>query len=141
MAKNKKPRKAYQPKPCHLPINIGVDEGSKYNMKLIPHQELEKFRGGMGDDMAWNTIVARLNMGSVLCIKNDFNDEAKWAIKDALAAMCSIQTTCDNGMYTATEQQINDISDGLYVADEAQDQTTRREQRDAMKIVMQVATL
>jgi hypothetical protein len=116
-----------------------VDEASKRNMKLIPHQELEKFRDGQGDDTAWNTIVCRLNLGSVLCIKNDFNEEAKWAIRDALDAMRKVAETYNNGKYTATDEQITDIHDGLYVTDEVQDTTTRREQRDALKVVMQVA--
>lgn len=139
MPSSKKPRKAYKPKRPTMPITIGVDERSKYIMKLIPHQELEKFREGMGDDQAWNTIVARLNLGVVLCTQHDFNDEAKWAVMDALDAMRKVAETHDNGRFTATPEQISDIHDGLYVTDEAQESTTRREQRDATKVIMQVA--
>lgn len=137
MAKNKRPRKPYVRRFFGDPITIGVDPEQKLHMKLIPHQELDRLRTGDGNEVSWNTIVCRLNIGGVMSVKQNFSEDPTPTIRAALNAMVALQERREKtGRYVATGDELRAIGEGLNLVDDMQDATTRREQRDALRIVM-----
>ena len=70
MAGNKKPKKRYKPKNgigfIQLPVNFRFHQQAETELQLTPMQFMTSFVNGTGDETAWNTVVARLNIGRVL---------------------------------------------------------------------------
>lgn len=137
MAKSKKPRKRYVPKLLGTPVTWGVGEADNRRMKLIPHQELSKLREGVGDEVSWNTIVCRLNVGGVLSVAHKFSEDPAPTVRAALNAMVALRKRIDEtGKYLLTGDEYRAVGEGLVLLDDLQDTITRREHRDALRAVM-----
>lgn len=140
MAKNKRPRKPYVPRFLGTPVTIGVADDHKYNMKLIPHQMLDKLRTGNGDEVCWNTIACRLNMGYVMGSQQEFSEDPLATITLALDAMRELQARFDeSGRYVVKGDELRAVGEALNLIDDMQDATTRRAQRDALRVVMETS--
>jgi len=124
-----------------VPILFRTDPEHDRNLKLIPHQELVELREGRGTETSWHTITARLNFGGVLAMQHEFSEDPKPMIKAALGAMQTLKARHEStGRYVLTGDELKAIGAGLTMTDDLQDATTRRQHRDALRVVMQVAT-
>lgn len=128
-------------RPATVPILIGTDPEHDRNLKLIPHQELAEIREGRGTETSWNTVTARLNFGSVLAMSHEFSEDPKPAMKAALDAVRSLKARREStGRYVLTGDELAAIGRGLTMTDDLQDATTRRQHRDALRVVLATAT-
>lgn len=142
MASNKKPRKKYVQKPSkQIPIGFGISSDDSRILKIIPHTELEKLRTGTADDYAWNTITCRLNFGYVLANNHEFGIDLKEPLRQALDAMVSIKERyASNQRWICKGDELKAIGAAINYTDEIQYATTRRNHRDALKVVLTLAT-
>lgn len=141
MANSQKPRKKYKPRPAIMPVTHGISDESKRTLKLIPHAELLKLAAGEGTEGSWHDLVSRLNFGYVLAERNNFGMDLKAPLKAALDAMVSIRERFDRvGKWGVSGDEQKLIGQALVYTDDMQDATTRREQRDCLRIVLETAT-
>lgn len=127
------------------PINVAVHPDQARNLHLIPHQELAALREGRGTEISWHTLTARMNVGYVLSNiameSHDIDPDPRPAIRQGLDAMVDLQArhrALDR--YVATGDELRAIGEALNLTDELQSATTRRQQRDALQIVLTKAT-
>lgn len=140
MAANKKPRKAYHPKPCGVPMTIRHNDSDDNMLKMMGHSELLKLENGDATDGSWHQVVCRLNLGARL---NDvhFSGDAQTVIGKAWDSMIKIRERFERvGKWGALPQEIITVRDALVIVDDVQDLVTRRELRDAINFVMQNAS-
>lgn len=146
MPNNKRPRKPMKHRPALLaPINVAVHPDQARNLQLIPHQELAAIREGRGTETSWHTATARLNvgyvLGNILSEDHELNPDPRPIVRLALDAMVQLRTRFDTtGKMIATGDELRAIGEGLNVTDELQSASTRRQQRDALRVVMATAT-
>ena len=130
----KKRNKKYKPKPATLPLTIRFDEDSERTLQLLPHQELEQLREGKGEEKNWHTITCRLNIGLTLAY-NIFTD-CKQELDDALQCMREIYARNERiGKWILTGDELRIVGQGLFLTDEMQLKSTRRELNTAMDVV------
>jgi len=126
MAGNKRPRKQYRPKQQCLPKTIALGRDATWRLQMVPHQQLEKMREGLGDEISWNTLACRLNVGLTLAdrwfplLKSDI-DDALAALREVWLRYEMLRKMGVNG------DQFRIIGRGLVFTDEMQTQCTRRE--------------
>lgn len=120
-----------------LPVIYRHSGGSDTNLKLVPHAMLDKILRGEGDDECWHTIVFRLNCGNAIANKSFAHQpEVQDEMEKALAALCEVGKRYKRtGKVGCTGDEFKAIGAGLNLADELQEHTTRREQRDAYRWV------
>lgn len=139
MATNKKPRKKYRgPKilPGQLPPNIRHSEEADLLLKMVPHDELDKFRNGTADQYTVNTLAFRLNWGYVMAGEFFATPEARKAMEDGLEAIRGVKDRLERtGKYGASQPEFQAIGVALGLTDEMQKMSTRKEQRDALRAV------
>jgi hypothetical protein len=142
MAGNSKPRKKRTRRATPaIPVLIATDPEQNRNLKLIPHQELAEIREGRGTETSWHTVTARLNFGSVLAMRHEFSEDPKPVMRAALDAVRALKARHESsGRYVLTGDELRAIGAGLTMTDDLQDATTRRQHRDALRIVMAAAT-
>ena len=143
MATNKKPRKKYKPKfpqgKIVLPSLIRYSAADDFKLKIVPHQELERFREGTADESAWHTLTMRLDWGLFMAIDHFKDEGAKHAIHEALEAVLSIKERKSKmAKWGSTGQEFHAIGLALNLIDEMQDNTTRREQHDSLKAMLRL---
>jgi hypothetical protein len=139
MAANKKPRKAYKPKPAVLPMPIRFNAADERELQLIPHIEFAKLKAMTADEPTWHTLVYRLNAGLLLADKH-FDADARAVCGFALDSMVSIKERFAKvGKWGANGDELRAIGDALNLVDEMQKASTRRELRDTMKHVIEIA--
>lgn len=142
MAANKRPRKPYRPRPALLrPITVAVGADDARTLKLLPHDELRKLREGQGTEYTFNTLACRLNVGYTMAA-HLFTGDAAPALKAALDALVAVKERHGaRGTWIATGDELKALGTGLVLTDEMQDNTTRREHRDAIrKVFAEAAT-
>lgn len=139
MPVSKKPRKKYRgPKtiPGQLPTNIRHSNEADLLLKMVPHEELDKFRNGTADKYTVNTLAFRLNWGYVMAGEHFDTPEARQALIDGLEAIRSVKARLERtGQYGASQPEFQAIGVALGLTDEMQKMATRREQRDALRAV------
>ena len=141
MASNKKPRKAYKPKFCVMPITMGIDPDAKRAIAMIPYLELKNLAEGGQDETHWHTIASRLNVGAVLALSH-YTQDAQDAMRDALDVLRNIWRRHESvGKWGASKAEIGEINDALVLIDEMDKTTTRREQRAAVMHVWNTACI
>lgn len=120
-----------------LPVIFRHSAGADTNLKLTPHEHLSKVLAGEGDEESWNTLVFRLNCGNAIANKSFAHQpEAQEEMERALAAICEVGKRYKRtGKLGCTGDEFRAIGDGLNLADDLQENTTRREQRDAYRWV------
>jgi hypothetical protein len=141
MPGSKKPRKPMRHRPAAIPIMIrtGVDE--ERNFKLIPHQELDLLRRGEGNEVSFHTLACRVNWGAVMATRHPWSEDPKPAMRDALDALRMLKDRSQaRGKWLATGDELRAIGEALTIVDDMQDATTRRHHRDALRVVLQMAT-
>jgi hypothetical protein len=142
MPGNKKPRKAYKPKTpagfMRLPSTIRYSQANETQLQLVPHAELEKFRRGLADEYAWNTLAFRLNWGYVMA--DDFMEaEARAVMEQGLAAIRSVKARHERlGQWGMAGEEFTQVGDALNLTDQMQQRTTRKEQHAAIEKVVLV---
>lgn len=138
MPGNKKPRKKYRPKgpPGQLPITIRHSSKADTALQLIPQSDVDKLRDGTADEFTINTLAVRLNWGYVMAGENFDTPEARQSMIDALDALRSVKARFEKlGKYGCTQAEFQALGVGLGLTDEMQMMTTRRQQRDALRVV------
>lgn len=136
MAGNRKTRrKPGRPAREHgaLPVMFRHSGNSDTNLKLIPHAHLAKILAGEGDAECWHTLVFRLNCGCAIANKSFAHQpEVQDEIERALAAMVEVGKRYKRtGKLGCTGDEFRIIGAALNLTDDIQENTTRREQRDA----------
>lgn len=143
MPANKKPRKKYKPKfpqgKIVLPSLIRYSAADDFKLKIVPHQELERFREGTADESAWHTLTMRLDWGLFMAIDHFEDDVAKTAIREGLEALLSIKDrNAKLAKWGASGSEFKAIGLALNLIDEMQDNTTRREQHDSLEAMLRL---
>lgn len=138
MAGNKKPKKRYKPKNgigfIQLPVNFRFHQQAETELQLTPMQFMTSFVNGTGDETAWNTVVARLNIGRVLA-ESHFTDQVD-DMGRGLDAMVEINNRhVRTGKWGASKQEYDDAFQSLILCNEMQKLCTRRELRKALEDV------
>lgn len=141
MSANKKPRKAYTPRPALLnSMTQAISADDCRTLKLVPHAELTKLQLGNGDECSFHTLAARLNFGMVLATKHDFGMDLVKPMDGALFCLLDIKARFERvGKWGVTGADLTHIGQALVYTDDMQDATTRRQHRDAMREVMKAA--
>lgn len=135
---SKKPKKKYRPKyaPGTLPITIRHNNSDDTALQLVPHSELDKLRDGTADEYTVNTLAFRLNWGYVMAGEVFDAPEHRAATERDLAAIRAVKERhARTGKYGATGEEFHAMGDALNATNDMQEQATRREQRDAMRLV------
>ena len=139
MANNKKPRKRHIPRRNILPMTIRHNAQSEQTLQLVPHTELMKFREGVGDEIGWNTITARLNVGLVAAYQADFDPEY-YLLMDSLKAIVNVRERFLNtGRWGLSGNDLKSIGDGLVATDNLQLSITRKQLSKAIDYVFKNA--
>lgn len=135
MACNKKPRKAYRPRPATTPILFAVPRSTTLDLKIEPHTALEKLRSGLADAVDVQTLVSRFNV-ALLATKRfnhqpDSQAAARTTLHAGLVALVEIRNRHQKiKAWGASGDQYRAISAALILADDLHDACTRRELRD-----------
>lgn len=138
MPSNKKPRKPYRPKYVEgtLPITIRHSQSADTGLQLVPHTELDKLRDGTADKYTVNTLAFRLNWGYVMAGEVFDTPEARAITERGLAAIRSVKDRFNRlGKYGANGEEFAAMGDALNITNDMQLKATRREQRDAVRLV------
>lgn len=139
MATNKKPKKRYRgPKyPTGIiPSVFRHSAAADTDLQLVPHSELDKLRDGTADEYTVNTLAFRLNWGYVMAGEHFDTLEVRQTMIEALDAIRSVKERFSRlGKYGCTQVEFQALGAGLNWTDEMQKGTTRKEQRDALRIV------
>ncbi len=116
-----------------LPSIIRHSASAETDLKLIPHSMLAKLLAGEGNAECWHTIVFRLNCANAIANKSFAHQpEVQDQMEQALAAICEVGKRFKRGgKWGCTGDEFKLIGAGLNLSDELQQETTRREQRDA----------
>jgi hypothetical protein len=140
MPANKKPRKKYKPRPALLrPITYALPKEAMTNLQLPPHVILDAFMRGQGDEPGWHTLTCALNLGAVLSRAQPA--EAQAVMSRALDAIVEVKKRgIETGNWGMSGDQYRDIGAALSLSNDMQEASTRREVRDALRIVMRDAT-
>ena len=138
MAGSKKPRKQYRPKAVpNIPIVFGLHSDLKTDLRLPYHISLENLRNGRGGESDATTLLASLMTARVLASK--FEDLTEM-LDQALDDIAGIQERGKSGLgWGVSGEQFKSISAALNVFDDMQDACTRREVRDALQKVWDLA--
>lgn len=110
-------------------------------LKLIPHAELTNLQNGVATEEAWHTITCRLNFGMVLARTHEFSADLQPAMRSALDCMVALLERFKSiGKLVCRGDELRLIGAGLTYTDEMQEATTRRQHRDALRIVLKEGT-
>jgi hypothetical protein len=135
---SKKPRKKYRPRYAEgtLPITIRHNTSDDTGLQLIPHSELDKLRDGTADEYTVNTLAFRLNWGYVMAGEVFDTPEYRAITEAGLAAIRAVKERhARTGKYGATGEEFHAMGDALNATNDMQLQATRREQRDAVRLL------
>ena len=98
-----------------------------------------KFREGVGDEIGWNTITARLNVGLVAAYQADFDPEYL-LLMDSLKAIVNVRERFLNtGRWGLSGDDLKSIGDGLVATDNLQLSITRKQLSKAIDYVFKNA--
>lgn len=138
MPKSAKPRKPYRPRyaPGTLPVTIRHSASADTALQLVPHTDLEKLRDGTADEYTINTLAFRINWGYVMAGEVFDAPEAREITERGLAAIRSVKARFERlGKYGTTGEEFAALGDALNVTNDMQLKATRREQRDAVRLL------
>lgn len=139
MPKSKAPRKARRTVRGGIPMTIRFGAEDARTLKLIPHQSLDRLRRGVGEESDWHTLAARLNLGAVMSMRYEEYAAVQPDMARALDALRSIRA---RGRWdVASGDELKAIGVALYLIDDMQDGTTRRDLADSMAEVYREAAL
>lgn len=129
----KKRKKQYKPKPIVPMLMFAYDAEHAIRLKMLPHAAFGRLKDEVadGDDLA--TIVVRLDWGNILA-KTIFDEPViNILLESAFEGVRTLQNTINkSGICIATEQELKSIGKGLTLVDDLQDNSTRREQWNAL---------
>ena len=98
-----------------------------------------KFREGVGDEIGWNTITARLNVGLVAAYQADYDPEYL-LLMDSLKAIVNVRERFLNtGRWGLSGDDLKSIGDGLVATDNLQLSITRKQLSKAIDYVFKNA--
>ena len=120
-------------------MTIRHNAQSEQTLQLVPHTELMKFREGVGDEIGWNTITARLNVGLVAAYQADYDSEY-YLLMDSLKAIVNVRERFLNtGRWGLSGDDLKSIGDGLVATDNLQLSITRKQLSKAIDYVFKNA--
>lgn len=115
-----------------LPIIFRNSHEDTRTLKLMPHTELAAIREGKGNEDSYWTIVDRLNWASTLASMVQFSEPPGPTINAALDAMMALHARFkQHGRFVFAGDELKAVGDGLTLADDMHDATSRRQHRDA----------
>lgn len=123
---NKRKRKAGRRAPLVgvLPVQFRGSADGMRDIKLMAHQELLEIREGRATDESWNVLASRLSWAIHLAdIVTGMDPDPRPLLRAAL----------DN---VAARLLADNIPEALVLSDDMQDVTTRREHRDAFRLLL-----
>ena len=117
-----------------LPIIFRQSKSADRTLKTMPHLALSAMRSGKGTFDDWETLATRINIGVVLAARH-FKDASE-AMQGAVEAIQSAHKRFTEAKrWGLSGDEFRAIGEALNLADEMQEQCTRRELRDAMLFV------
>jgi len=129
----KKRNKQYRPKPVLPMLMFAYDAAHATQLKMMPHTAFDRVSEGVanGDDIA--TIVVRLDWGYILA-KTLFDEPViSNILETAFEAVKTLREAINtHGSCLATQNELQAIGIGLNTVDDLQDNSTRREQWNAL---------
>lgn len=140
MAGNKKTKRKQGKSRVHsfttkgtLPIIFRTGEDDERTLKLMPHNDLADLREGRGTEEGYWTVTNRLNWASTLASMVEFSFDPKDTINAALDAMAALHERFKKvGKFVFKAEELKAAGEGLILADDMHDATTRRQHRDAL---------
>ena len=138
MAGNKKPRKKYRRMVIYttsnpLPITMGITAEMKTELQLPPHLILEAFKNGAGTEEGAHTLAAAVNLGAVMARTQP--QEVRDVMEAALHAMHAVMRRGQGNVWGMSGPEMTAIGEGLALANDMQDISTRRDLRNAIATV------
>lgn len=99
----------------------------------MPHNDLADMREGRGTEDGFWTIVDRLNWASTLASMVEFSFDPGPVINAAIDAMMVLHARAKElRRFVLKADELKAAGEGLTLADDMQDATTRRQHRDAL---------
>ncbi|WP_261533074.1 hypothetical protein [Burkholderia multivorans] len=132
MARNKKPRKQYRPRPSNRCASLGpiqraaqalidrepMSDDQARDLGIAYHMSLERMLKGSGDEETWSTVTCSLNIALVLAergIGAEFEAQIVRALDGAFRAK---QRADQTGRWVYDGDAIHEIREALAVHDE-----------------------
>lgn len=124
-----------------LPILLRFGQEAEIKLQLTPHQHLVKMRDGTATRVSWEMLKYRLNVGVLLAAElHKSNVELQDALTDAVVALSSIgRRYARLEKFGCSGDESRAIGRGLDLVDELQKVSTRRQQRKASQIAMDLS--
>ena len=141
MAGNKKPRKKHRPSQSVLPIVYRFNQKAELTLKLVPHEELDALVKGDASERSFHTLAARLNLGAT-CVRWYWpeNKEANDLVNQSLDAITSVRDRAEKtGKWGVTGDEFRIIGEALNLADDTQEELTRKQIDKALTYVLEKA--
>lgn len=134
-------KSSYRPRPKVNPVVWGIPQQAKVMLQMIPQQELARFKDGTANAVSVNTLICRLNFSYLMCCNLFDNPEARKVTEAALEAVRKVKARSLTGKYGATGEEFNAIGASLCLADEMQEQATRREVEEVLSLTFNLGAL
>lgn len=140
MAANKKPRKAYKPKPitkdplsymARLPASVARNDVTEY------HLSLECILTGRGTIRDCDLITGALNACAVLCLQHDWMEHYETAVKGQQAQTAMNNRVRQGKAIGYTGPEMNAVKNALIIYQEQIPLMTPRDMANAARLVGQ----
>jgi hypothetical protein len=119
------------------PIMVAASQDCNRVLKLIPHQELDLIRRGIGNRESIDVLASRISWASVLADQVEFSEDPAPVICAGLDALRSVKArSVDTGRFGATGDELKALGAALTLTDDMHDATTRRQHRDALRVML-----
>ncbi|AJX59487.1 hypothetical protein AQ938_06700 [Burkholderia pseudomallei] len=132
MAKSKKPRRPYRPRPSSRCDALGpiqraaqaaidrapMSEDQARDLGIAYHLSLERMLKGTGDEEAWSTVTCSLNIALVLAERGIAADDVELLVRALEGAFRAKQRAAQTGRWAYDGDAIHDIREAFAVHDE-----------------------
>ena len=135
MPNSSKPRKAHTKKPG-TPLSIRFTPEHERALQLVPHIELDNLRNARDAEHTFHNLALRVNFAKHMAFTHFTDVETDIAHK-GVEALVAVKLRYERvGKYGASAQELQDIGEALNLADEIQKNSTRKEIRNSLMVVV-----
>lgn len=141
MGRSARPRKPHRQK-VGTPIVYRFGPEQERMLQLAGHAALANMLAGAAVEEDWHTLACRLNIGTYLAHRCFQEQEARTVMLDALEAIKEVQARAGRlGKYGLAGDEKVRIGGALSLVDDMQKAVRRRDLRDAIMHVFEVAAV
>lgn len=130
-------RSTYRPKyaPGTLPVTFALSTTMKNDLQLTPMGVLEAFREGTGNERAWHTLAAAVNLSAVLSRQQTRDVQVE--IEVGMEALLSVYRRGDStGKWGCSGDEYRALHLALILGADMQDVATRRDVAQAIRTTL-----